>query len=124
MDAEGQLEPQHSSSAPAEEVQAPARKLLWFKVEGQAGPALPVHVGADAHSLREVAVALRHGTSQRSNCRCAVAVDATSSQAGGGSLVFHSGLQVGLQPCSRAKFIWCHMLIERAAGVLVVVVSV
>ena len=72
----------------------PARKLLWFKLEGQAGAAQAVQVGAHAQAMREVTVAVRQGTSQRTECRCMVAVDAVGSQTSGSAMTFHSGLQV------------------------------
>ena len=84
----------HASSRPAQDVQTAARKLLWFKLEGQAGAAQAVQVGADARALREVTVAVRQGASQRTECSCTVAVDAVSSQTNGSAMTFHSGLQV------------------------------
>ena len=80
---------------PAQSVQAlPARKLLWFKLDGQAGAAQHVQIGTDVQITRELTVAMRQGTSQHADCRCTIAVDAVSSHGGSSTMTFHSGLQV------------------------------
>lgn len=86
---------------PSQSMQAlPARKLLWFKLDGQAGAAQHVQIGTDVQITRELTVAMRQGTSQHADCRCIIAVDAVSSRGGSSAMTFHSGLQVSQPYCT------------------------